>query len=99
MDDQEKTVKKSPGQHLGDLFDMLGDAMGQVFNDPGLREKARELGRAAKESAETLGERFKDDEVRAKFRDVGKAAQAFGRSVADSFGESQGKPGEGEKKT
>jgi hypothetical protein len=61
--------------------------MGQIFNDPKLKEKARELGKAAKESAETLGERFKDDEVKAKFKDVGKAAQAFGKNVADIFTE------------
>ena len=85
MADKDSESKKRPGEHLGDMFDALGDAMGQIFNDPKLKEKAREMSKAVKESAETLGERFKDEEVRAKFRDVGKAAQAFGKSLSDSF--------------
>jgi hypothetical protein len=77
------------------MFEAFGGAMSQIFNDPKLKEKARELGKAAKESAETLGERFKDDEVQSKFKDVGKAAQAFGKNVADLFTEdkSKDKPG------
>src|SRR5512137_2313947 len=87
MEEQQKEQGKTAAGNLGDMFDALGDAMGQIFNDPKLREKARELGRAAKESAETLGDRFKDEEVKAKFKDVGKAAQAFGKNVADIFTE------------
>ena len=65
------------------MFEALGNAMGQIFNDPKVKEKAADLGKAIKESALTLGERFKDEEVKAKFRDAGKAAQAFGKSVTD----------------
>ena len=91
MEEQQKEQGKTAAGNLGDMFDALGDAMGQIFNDPKLREKARELGKAAKESAETLGEHFKDEEVKAKFRDVGKAAQALGKNVADIFTEDKGK--------
>ena len=100
MEEAQNEQKKTAAGNLGDMFDALGDAMGQIFNDPKLKEKARELGKAAKESAETLGERFKDEEVKAKFKDVGKAAQAFGKNVADIFTEDKGrdttanKPGE-----
>ena len=87
MGESQNEPKKTAAGNLGDMFNALGDAMGQIFNDPNLREKARELGKAAKESAETLGERFKDEEVKAKFKDVGKAAQAFGKNVADIFSE------------
>jgi ribosomal-protein-alanine N-acetyltransferase len=91
MEESPNEQKKTAAGNLGDMFDALGDAMGQIFNDPKLREKARELGKAAKESAETLGERFKDEEVQAKFKDVGKAAQAFGKNVADIFSEDKSK--------
>ena len=100
MEEPHNEQKKTAAGNLGDMFDALGDAMGQIFNDPKLREKARDLGKAAKESAETLGERFKDEEVKAKFRDVGKAAQAFGKNVGDIFTEDKsgetaaGKPAE-----
>jgi len=73
--------------------------MSQIFNDPKLKDKAKELGKAAKESAETLGERFKDDEVKARFKDVGKAAQAFGKSVGDLFTEDTSKKPDEEKKS
>ena len=56
MVEPQNDSKKTAAGNLGDMFDALGDAMGQIFNDPKLREKARELGKAAKESAETLGE-------------------------------------------
>ena len=100
MEESHSEQKKTAAGNLGDMFNALGDAMGQIFNDPNLREKARELGKAAKESAETLGERFKDEEVKAKFRDVGKAAQAFGKNVGGIFTEDKsgdtaaGKPAE-----
>lgn len=100
MEEPQKEQQKTAAGNLGDMFDALGDAMSQIFNDPKLREKARELGKAAKESAETLGERFKDEEVKAKFKDVGRAAQAFGKNMADIFTEekskdtSAGKPAE-----
>ena len=87
MEESQNEQKKTAAGNLGDMFDALGDAMGQIFNDPKLKEKARDLGKAAKESAETLGERFKDDEVKAKFKDVGRAAQAFGKNMADIFTE------------
>ncbi|MDD5398057.1 MAG: hypothetical protein PHU70_03145 [Dehalococcoidia bacterium] len=97
MEESKSGQKKSAADNLGDMFDALGDAMGQIFNDPKLREKARDLGKAAKESAETLGERLKDDEVKAKFKDVGKAAQAFGKNVAGIFTEDADKGSGGDK--
>ena len=97
MEETPNEQNKSAADNLGDMFDALGDAMGQIFNDPKLKEKARDLGKAAKESAETLGERFKDEEVKAKFKDVGRAAQAFGKNVADIFVEDAGKGSGGDK--
>lgn len=83
--EDKNTEKKTAAENLNDMFEAFGTAMSQIFNDPVLKEKAKELGRAAKESAETLGQRFKDEEVQSRFKDVGKAAQAFGKNVADVF--------------
>jgi hypothetical protein len=95
MDEPKNTENKGAADNLNDMFESLGSALSQIFNDPRLKEKAGELGKAARESAETLGERFKDEEVQAKFKEVGKAAQAFGKNVFDLF--SEGKPGGGSK--
>jgi hypothetical protein len=95
MEQDENQKNKSATENLAAMADALGSAMSQIFNDPKLREKAADLGKAVKESALTLGDRFKDEEVRAKFREAGKAAQAFGKSVTDMLNED--KPGESKK--
>jgi ribosomal-protein-alanine N-acetyltransferase len=70
-----------------EMFETFGSAMGKVFDDPELKKKAKEFGKAASESASTLGNRFKDEEVQEKFNEMGKAAEQFGKSVADMFKE------------
>lgn len=97
QDDAQNTGReKTAAENLNEMIGSFGEAIGQIFNDPALKEKAKELGRAARESAETLGQRLKDEEVKAKFRDVGKAARAFGKNVADAFAEEdKRKSGEG----
>ncbi len=59
--------------------------MSEIFNDPELKQKAKEFAESAAESAKTFGSRFKDEDVKDKFRDVGKAAEDFGKSIADHF--------------
>ena len=67
------------------IFEAFGKAIGQIFDDPELKEKAGEFGRSAVEAANTIGDRFKDEDVKQKFREVGEAAQEFGKSIEDSF--------------
>ena len=81
----EGSGKKSPGESFGEMLRAFGDAMSEIFNDPKLKEKAKEFADSAVKSAEAFGSRFKDEEVKQKFREVGKAAQEFGKSVEDCF--------------
>ena len=85
MSQQRDSGKKGPGESLGEMFEALANAIGEIFKDPELKERAREFGRSARESAETIAGRFQDEEVKAKFRDVGKAAEDLGSSIADHF--------------
>ena len=85
MSQDEKTSKKTAAENLGEMFRIFGDAVSEIFDDPKLKEKAKEFADSAAESAKIFGSRFKDEEVKDKFRDVGKAAQDFGKSVADCF--------------
>ena len=89
--EDKNSEKKTAAENLNDMFEAFGTAMSQIFNDPVLKEKAKDLGRAAKESAERLGQRFKDEEAQSRFRDVGRAAQAFGKNVADVFADDRPK--------
>lgn len=82
---EEKPGGKTATESFGEMFKAFGDAVSQIFDDPELKEKAKEFAESAAASARTFGSRFKDEDVKAGFRDVGKAAQDFGKSVADSF--------------
>jgi [ribosomal protein S5]-alanine N-acetyltransferase len=79
--------EKGPSENFGELIESFGSALSQIFNDPVLKQKAREFGKSAMQSANALGDRFKDEEVHEKFKEVGKAAQVFGKSVSDYFKE------------
>ena len=87
MPKEEKSEKKQAADNFAEIFRAFGQAISEIFNDPKLKERAKEFTESASDSAKTLANRFKDEDVRNKFRDVGKAAQAFGRSIADSFKE------------
>ena len=85
MSQEEKFNKKTTAENFSEMFKTFGDAVSEIFDDPKLKEKAKEFADSAAESANIFGSRFKDEEVKNKFRDVGKAAQDFGKSVADYF--------------
>ncbi len=85
MPEKDQSNRKKPGESFGDMFEAFGVALGQIFNDPELKAKARDFGQSAARSAQTFAGRFKDEDVKAKFREAGKAAEDFGRSVAESF--------------
>jgi len=76
---------KKATENLGDMFGALGQSMEKIFNDPKLKEKATDLGKAVKESAETFKGRFEDEDVKTKFREAGNAAQSFGKNVSEWF--------------
>ncbi len=86
----EKNKGKGPAENFGEMFKKFGEAMGEIFNDPDLKKKAKEFGDSATSSAKTFGKRFKDEEVKGKFRDLGKATQDFGSSISDYFKDGSG---------
>ena len=84
-EEQKEQADRSAADNLGQMFTAFGQAISEIFNDPELKAKAKELGDAASVSMETLGRRLKDEEVRDRFRQAGDAAEDFGRSVSDYF--------------
>jgi len=85
--DDEGTRQQEPraSDSLGQMFAAFGQAIGEIFNDPEVKAKAKELGDAATASVDTLGQRLKDEDVREKLRQAGEAAEQFGHSVAEYF--------------
>jgi hypothetical protein len=67
------------------MLEAFGKAMSEAFNDPELKDKAKELGNSISNTARTIGGRFQDEDVKNQFKQAGKAAQQFGKSVADYF--------------
>jgi len=82
-----KTKGKKVADNFTEMFESFGKAMSEIFNDPKLKDKAKELGKSVSASADAFGGRFKDKEVKEKFREFGKAAEKFGKSVGDYFKE------------
>jgi len=79
----KEEYKKIP-EALNQLFTSFGETLSEIFDDPELKSKARELGSGAAASASLFASRFKDEDVRQKFQQVGEAARQFGTSVARS---------------
>jgi len=90
MSQEEKAQGKATADKFSEMIKAFGNAVSEIFEDPTLKEKAKEFAESASDSAKVFASRFKDEEVKAKFRDVGKAAQDFGRSVAEHFKDDKG---------
>jgi len=91
MSQENSSGKKSVPENFAEMFKAFGSAISEIFDDPKLKEKAKEFAESAVESSKTFASRFTDEDVKDKFRDVGKAAQDFGKRVADSFRDDKGK--------
>jgi len=88
---QESSDKKNPSDNFAEMFHSFGDALSQIFDDPKLKEQAKEFGKTAANSAKVFADRFKDEDVKKKFCEAGKAAEEFGKSVKESFKEKRKK--------
>jgi hypothetical protein len=85
MTEETHEHKTETVESFAGLFKTFGQAVGDIFNDPELKKKAKEFAESASASANSLVDRLKEDDVKEKFRDVGKAAEDFGKNVADCF--------------
>jgi hypothetical protein len=85
MAEENQEHKTETVESFAGLFKTFGQAVGDIFNDPELKKKAKEFAESASTSANSLVNRLKEDDVKEKFRDVGKAAEDFGKNVADCF--------------
>ncbi len=87
MSEEQKSESKRATDTFAGMLRAFGQALEEVFDDPQLKQSAREFADSAVDSARTLAGRFGDDDVKAKFREVGRAAEEFGRSVEAYFEE------------
>lgn len=69
------------------IFKEFGSAVAEVFNDPALKEKAKDFANTAADSVKVFGGRLKDEEVREKFKRAGRAAIKFGKQMEEKGAE------------
>jgi len=59
----EKPTKSTTSQSLVQMFEAFGSAIGEIFYDPNLKEKAKELGRLKISASLSILTQFIHDEV------------------------------------
>ncbi len=84
--EKEKSDVKQAAETLGKMIRSFGDAMSEIFEDPELREKAKEFSKSVVDSAARVVEnKLKSEATKKKFRDAGKAAQSLGKTLEERF--------------
>jgi len=82
----ENNSKKSAAESFGEMVREFGNALGEIFKDPKLKEKAQEFARSTGEALQAFMDKFKEEEVKQRFKQAGKAAEEFGQKAAKHFG-------------
>jgi len=77
---------KKAAETLGEMIRKFGTSVGEIFDDPEVKEKAKEFAESVVDAAARVGQsKVKTEDVRARFRNVGKAAQTLGNSLDKHF--------------
>ena len=77
---------KKAAETLGEMIRKFGLSVGEIFDDPEVKEKAKEFAESVVDAAARVGQsKVKTEDVRARFRNVGKAAQTLGNSLDKHF--------------
>jgi len=86
MPSQEDREPKKAAEALGEMMKKFGTTIGEILEDPKVKESAKEFASVVADAAARVAEKkIKAEEVRRKFRNVGKAAQTLGSSVEAHF--------------
>ncbi len=83
--EQDREPKKA-AEALGEMLRKFGTTVGEILDDPKVKESAKQFAAVVADSAARVAEKkIKEEELRRKFRSVGKAAQTLGSSVETHF--------------
>jgi [ribosomal protein S5]-alanine N-acetyltransferase len=86
MSAEKNNEIKSATETLEDMFKTFGNTLSEIFDDPKVKESARQFATSMVDAAAKVAEsKIKAEELRGKFRNVGKAAKTFGNSVETHF--------------
>ncbi len=86
MKSEVKNETQKAAETLGDMIKAFGASVGEILDDPEVKQKAKEFAKTVVDAATNVAQsKVKTEEVRAKFRNVGKAAQTLGNSLEKNF--------------
>ncbi len=85
MTNKKNVSPKSVPESFVEMVGQLGSALGEIFRDPKVKEKAQEFAKSVTETAQAFADQFKDEKVQNKFKQAGQAAQEFGEKVSNYF--------------
>ncbi len=82
----KKVDAKKDAENLGKMIRSFGNTIAEIFEDPEIREKAKEFSQSVIDSAAKVVEsKLRSQQSKAKFRDAGKAAQSLGKTLVEHF--------------
>lgn len=85
MAEGEKNANKSAAKNFSEMVGEFGNALGEIFRDSKVREKAQEFARSTGEAIQVFRDKFKEEEVKQRFKQAGRAAEEFGQKAAKYF--------------
>ncbi len=83
---KEKSGREAAAERLGEMLRTFGNTVGEILDDPEVKEKAKAFAQSAVDAAAKVVEsKIEDEQVRARFMNVGKAAKNLGNSLEAHF--------------
>ena len=84
--DTKKMDAKKDAETLGKMIRSFGNTIAEIFEDPEIREKAKEFSQSVMDSAAKVVEgKLKTAATKKKLRDAGRAAQSLGKTLVEHF--------------
>ena len=82
----KQQTKNNLTEKFQDLFQTFTSSVGEIFDDPEFKKKAREFAESAVDATtKIIQKKIQEEEVRSRIRNVGKAAQTLGKSLEENF--------------
>jgi len=80
------TDVKKDAEDLGKMIRSFGNTIAEIFEDPEIRQKAKDFSQSVIDSAAKVVEKkIRSSQAKAKFRDAGRAAQSLGKTLVEHF--------------
>ncbi len=81
-----ETTAKKAAETLGKTLKDFGEAVGEIFDDPVVKQNAKKFAESVTDAAiKVIESKIKDDEIKDRIKNVGQAAKTLGHSLEKHF--------------